>query len=46
MVYGAAFWPARDEQFSADMKSKYGFADSKQLTEAQREKIFERIKET
>lgn len=46
MVYGAAFWPAKDGNFSKDMKSKYGFADSKQLSEAQRERIFEKIKET
>lgn len=46
MVYGAAFWPAKDLQFSKDMKKKYGFADSKQLTEAQREQIFTKIKET
>ena len=29
MVYGAAFWPAKDEEFSRGMKKKYGFADSK-----------------
>ena len=26
MVYGAAFWPARDEAFPKEMKKKYGFA--------------------
>lgn len=46
MVYGCAFWPARDDGHSKDMKERYGFADSKQLTEPQREKIFGLINET
>lgn len=46
MVYGCAFWPARDDGHSKDMKKRYGFADSKQLTEPQREKIFGLINET
>ena len=25
MVYGAAFWPAKDEDFSKDMRKRYGF---------------------
>jgi ribonuclease H2 subunit A len=46
MVYGAAFWPARDLAFSKDMKKRYGFEDSKKLTEKQREAIFKLINET
>lgn len=30
MVYGCAFWP---ESVGKQMRQKYGFADSKQLTE-------------
>lgn len=40
MVYGCAFWPAQPENYSKEMKAKFKFADSKQLTEQQRDKIF------
>jgi ribonuclease H2 subunit A len=46
MIYACAFWPSDPEDHAANMKKTYGFADSKQLTEEQREKIFEKIKET
>ena len=41
MVYGCCFWPIskRDE-----FKKEYGFTDSKQLNEAQRDSMFEEIK--
>ena len=44
MVYGCAFWPARDGNFSKEMKKKFGFADSKKLNEDQREQIYAKIK--
>ena len=43
MVYGCAFWPARDGDFSKEMKKKFGFADSKKLNEDQREEIYKKI---
>ena len=46
MVYGAAFWPAKDGDFSKEMRKRYGFQDSKKLTEPQRDQIFAKIKET
>ena len=39
MVYGAAFYPLKLK----DEMSKMEFADSKQLTEDQRDKLFEKI---
>ena len=46
MVYGCAFWPANPDDHAFKMKKKYGFADSKQLTEDKREKIFKLMNET
>lgn len=41
MVYGCTFWPiAKRDHF----KHKYGFTDSKVLSEAQREQMFEDIR--
>lgn len=41
MVYGCCFWPlSRSDYF----KKLYGFTDSKQLTESQREEMFDQIK--
>lgn len=48
MVYGCAFWPADpngNTKHSKEMKAKFGFADSKQLKEEDRELIFKRMKE-
>ena len=48
MVYGCAFWPADPNgniNHSKEMKQRFGFADSKQLTEVQREKIYKLMKE-
>lgn len=42
MVYGCSFWPVKVGQ---EMRKKYGFADSKQLTEKQREMLFQKIKD-
>ena len=39
MVYGAAFWPVSDD---AELSAK-GFDDSKQLTEAQRDDLFDAV---
>lgn len=41
MVYGCVFWPASRGH---EMRTKYGFNDSKQVTEEMREKMFEEIK--
>ena len=41
MIYACAFWPSDPEDHAANMKKTYGFADSKQLTEEQRERLFE-----
>ena len=41
MVYGLTFWPISS---SDEMKRLYKFADSKQLTEATRDRLFEEIK--
>jgi len=42
MVYGCTFWPVK---VGDDMRKRFGFADSKQLSEEQRDKMFEDIKE-
>lgn len=41
MVYGCCFWPIKERD---NFKKTYGFTDSKQLTEEQRELMFEQIK--
>ena len=41
LVYGLCYWPADK---GANMRKEYNFQDSKQLTEADREKMFEEIK--
>ena len=42
MVYGVAFWPV---SVGADMRKEFGFNDSKQVKEEDREKMFESIKD-
>ena len=42
MVYGLAFWPT---SVGTEMRRKFGFADSKKLTEKQRDDLFEKIVE-
>ena len=41
MVYGMCFWPV---SVGDAMREKYGFIDSKQTSEEQREAMFESIK--
>ncbi|CDW83182.1 ribonuclease h2 subunit a [Stylonychia lemnae] len=41
MVYGCCFWPLDKKDY---FKKKYGFTDSKQLNEEQREMMFDQIK--
>jgi len=40
MVYGCAYYPFLDDQ---NLKKKYGFDDSKKLTDPKRQKIFDRM---
>lgn len=42
LVYGCVWWPA---ECGDEMRKVFGFIDSKQTTESQREEMFERIKE-